>query len=173
MFCFCAGKCSSPPTLPSLLFPLGFFKDCSSCFSPKRSHHTFLWARFYCQSSSNISWTWRNQYCPSPTKAVLEKEQWPASCCVWTSGWPVPIPVGCWWHTEDAGRGTGAPGNSLDCFRELSREQITGVFSVLLPEIQFPLLSAPKSYPEKAFSLLFSPTFLHQFEELWQSPVEM
>lgn len=155
----------SPPTLPSLLFPLGFFKDCSSRFSPKRSHHTFLWARFYCQSSSNISWTWRNQYCPGPTKAVQEKWQQPVSCCLCTSGWPVPIPAGGWWHTREAGRGPGGVPKchiaSYNSSAWIALEDFLGSkslgFSVLLPGIPFPLLTAPKRHPEKVFIHFFPP----------------
>lgn len=55
---------------------------------------------------------------------------------------------------------------SLDCFRRLSRQPIIEFFSVLLPGIPFPLFSAPKRHPKKAFSLLFTPRFLQQFEEL-------
>lgn len=52
---------SSHPS--SLLFPLGFSKDCSSRFAPRRSHRTFLWASFYCQCSSDTPWAWRPQRC--------------------------------------------------------------------------------------------------------------
>ncbi|XP_032552765.1 uncharacterized protein LOC116791145 [Chiroxiphia lanceolata] len=54
----------------------------------------------------------------------------------------------------------------LDHFRGLSGHQTIWFFSVLLSDIQFPLLHTPKSCPKKDFSLFSFSSILQQFEEL-------